>query len=51
MAPLLYWGYGANAPGEHHVRQGGAYKLARINLPSRSLANRTPFPPLGAGVR
>lgn len=33
------------------VRQGGAYQLARIDLPSRSLANLTPFPPLGPDVR
>jgi hypothetical protein len=33
------------------VRQGGAYQLARIDLPSRTLANLTPFPPLGPDVR
>jgi hypothetical protein len=33
------------------VRQGEAYQLARIDLPSRTLANLTPFPPLGPDVR
>ena len=33
------------------VHQGGAYQLARIDLPSRTLANLTPFPNLGPDVR
>lgn len=33
------------------VRQGGAYQLARIDLPGRALANLTPFPPLGPDVQ
>lgn len=33
------------------VRQDDAYQLARIDLPSRTLANLTPFPPLGPDVR
>jgi hypothetical protein len=33
------------------VRQGGAYQLARIDLPSRTLAALTPFPSLGPDVR
>lgn len=33
------------------VRQGGVYQLARIDLPGRTLANLTPFPPLGPDVR
>jgi hypothetical protein len=33
------------------VRQGGAYQLARIDLPSRTLTNLTPFPSLGPDVQ
>ena len=33
------------------VRQGGTYQLARIDLPSRTLANLTPFPSLGPDVK
>lgn len=33
------------------VRQGGAYQLARIDLPGRRLATLTPFPPLGPDVK
>lgn len=33
------------------VRQGETYQLARIDLPSRALANLTPFPSLGPDVR
>ena len=32
------------------LRQGGSYQLARIDLPARTVADLTPFPPLGSDV-